>query len=85
MTGWSGDGRKTFLRFPLSQEEMLANAKSRLPTPIGLMLFLVLFIAFVSGTAFIQMGSEVSGIAIYIVAAVVSVLLYVGWRKTARE
>ena len=46
---------------------------------------MVLFIAFVSGTAFIQMGSEVSGIAIYIVAAVVSVLLYVGWRKTARE
>ena len=59
MAGSPGDGRKTFLRFPVSQEEMLSNARSRLPTPIGVLLFVVLFFAIVSGTAYIQMSNEV--------------------------
>jgi uncharacterized membrane protein len=48
------------------------------------LLFLVLFFAVVAGTAYIQMGSEALGMAIYIVAAVAMSFLYLVWRIMAR-
>jgi protein-S-isoprenylcysteine O-methyltransferase Ste14 len=80
------DGRSSLFRFVPSQEEAVRNANnSRLaPVAVGLLLFLVLFIAIVAGTAYIQMGSEALGMAIYIVAAVAMSFLYLAWRIMAR-
>ena len=79
------DGRSSQFRFVPSQEEAIFNANSRLPGVVGLLIFLVLFFGVVAGTAYIQMGSEVLGIAIYIVAAVAVVLLYLAGRMIAQS
>ena len=80
------DGRSSLFRFVPSQEEAVRNANnSRLaPVAVGLLLFLVLFIAIVAGTAYIQMGRGALGMAIYIVAAVAMSFLYLTWRIMAR-
>lgn len=78
------DGRSSLFRFVPSQEEAIRNADSRPATVVVLVTFLVLFFAIVAGTAYIQMGSEVLGIAIYIIAAVAIVLLILAGRMTAR-
>jgi hypothetical protein len=80
------DGRSSLFRFVPSQEEAVRDANNSrfAPVVVGLLLFLVLFFAVVAGTAYIQMGSELLGIAIYIVAAVAMVLIYLGGRMMAR-
>ncbi|MCX6658560.1 MAG: hypothetical protein NTY62_07770 [Euryarchaeota archaeon] len=80
------DGRSSLFRFVSSQEEVVRNANNSrfAPVVVGLLLFLVLFIAIVAGTAYIQMGSEALGMAIYIVAAVAMSFLYLAWRIMAR-
>jgi len=68
-----------------SDELNLNMAKKTMPSVIGVSISLAAFFGFVFGTVFIYDGDESLGAAIYIVAAVASVLLYVGWRKIAQE
>ncbi len=78
------DGRSSLFRFVPLQEEAVINANRRMPVVFGLLIFLVLFFAVVAGTAHIQMGSEALGIALYIVAAIAAVLLYLAGRMIAQ-
>jgi len=59
-------------------------AKTTPPPVIGVLVFLAVFFGFVFGTMITYEGDQALGIAVYIIAAVVSASLYIGWRMAIR-
>ena len=82
MTWGSGPGRlKTHFE---SGENTLQEAKQPLPPVILAFIFILGFVAIVFGTSSLSSGDLVLGIAIYVTAIVLSLLLFVISRKTSR-
>ena len=67
-----------------SMELNVSMAKKAMPPVVGVFIFAAVFFGFVFGTVFIYDGDEALGAAIYIAAAVASVLMLLGWRMANR-